>query len=326
MPDVTTEPQGPSLDAASSRIEGLLSKTPEDTPSPTTQPEPSPAPETEQAPAAPADGSEQDDAPADTTDDTTPQPRTFKVKVNGQDIEVTEDEVLKGYSRTEDYTRKTQQLAEARKAFEEQEVAAVRAERAQYGQYLDQLKDAIAKSTPVEPDWVTLRAQVSPDVFAAELLNWQQTQKHLASIDQEKAKVQAQQAADATAGFETYRQQQRAILEEALPEIKDPVKDAAIANELHDYAIAQGFTTEEFRQTTNAKFLLMAHKAMQFDKQKAKAPAIANKIANAMADSAPGSRTTGTPKNELAAAKARLRDSGTVDDGARAIAALLKTG
>ena len=43
----------------------------------------------------------------------------FVVKVDGKDTEVTLDELLAGYSRHSDYTRKTQQLSEDRKQLEE---------------------------------------------------------------------------------------------------------------------------------------------------------------------------------------------------------------
>ena len=45
-------------------------------------------------------------------------PATYRVKVDGEEVEVTLDELQKGYSRTQDYTRKTQALAEQRKAAE----------------------------------------------------------------------------------------------------------------------------------------------------------------------------------------------------------------
>ena len=44
--------------------------------------------------------------------------QTFRVKVDGEEVEVPLDELLKGYSRTADYTRKTQAIAEARKQAE----------------------------------------------------------------------------------------------------------------------------------------------------------------------------------------------------------------
>jgi len=67
------------------------------------------------------------------------QPTVFTVKVDGKEVEVTLDELQKGYSRTQDYTRKTQQIAEIRKQVEA-ETEAVRAERAQYAQMLGALQ------------------------------------------------------------------------------------------------------------------------------------------------------------------------------------------
>ena len=46
------------------------------------------------------------------------EPETFIVKVNGQEQEVTLDELLHGYMRNQDYTRKTQALAEERRSLQ----------------------------------------------------------------------------------------------------------------------------------------------------------------------------------------------------------------
>lgn len=43
----------------------------------------------------------------------------YKVKVDGEEIEVTQEELLRGYMRQKDYTQKTQQLAEQRRQFEQ---------------------------------------------------------------------------------------------------------------------------------------------------------------------------------------------------------------
>jgi hypothetical protein len=73
------------------------------------------------------------------------QPSKFTVKVDGKEVEVSLEELQKGYSRTEDYTRKTQALAQERKAAQA-ELESVRTERAQYSQLLTalqaQLQDA----------------------------------------------------------------------------------------------------------------------------------------------------------------------------------------
>ena len=75
------------------------------------------------------------------------QPQTFTVKVDGKEVSVTLDELQKGYSRTQDYTRKTQQIAEVRKQAEA-ETYAVRAEREQYAQLLGALQTQLQSSEP----------------------------------------------------------------------------------------------------------------------------------------------------------------------------------
>ena len=83
------------------------------------------------------------------------QPQVFSVKVDGKEVEVTLDELQKGYSRTQDYTRKTQQIAEARKQTEA-ELQAVRAEREQYAQLLGALEAQVQQAAQPNIDWDTL--------------------------------------------------------------------------------------------------------------------------------------------------------------------------
>lgn len=76
----------------------------------------------------------------------------YTVKVDGKEVEVTLDELQKGYSRTQDYTRKTQQIAETRKQVEA-EASAIRAEREQYAQLLGALKQQLESTeAPVDMD------------------------------------------------------------------------------------------------------------------------------------------------------------------------------
>ena len=86
------------------------------------------------------------------------QPQVFTVKVDGKEIDVTLDELQKGYSRTQDYTRKTQQIAETRKAVEA-EAAAIRAEREQYAQLLGALQQQLETAGEQPIDWERLYAE-----------------------------------------------------------------------------------------------------------------------------------------------------------------------
>ena len=46
------------------------------------------------------------------------QPQMFTVNVNGIEQQVTQEELINGYSRQQDYTRKTQELSQQRKTVE----------------------------------------------------------------------------------------------------------------------------------------------------------------------------------------------------------------
>ena len=51
----------------------------------------------------------------------------YRVKVDNEELEVDVDELIKGYSRTSDYTKKTQALAEQRKQIEAERAKVVEA-------------------------------------------------------------------------------------------------------------------------------------------------------------------------------------------------------
>ena len=81
------------------------------------------------------------------TEEQESQPDKFVVKVNGEELEVTKDELLRGYQREADYTRKTQKLAEERRMVES-EFQQVRAEREQYATVLVQLQQKLQEMAP----------------------------------------------------------------------------------------------------------------------------------------------------------------------------------
>ena len=60
---------------------------------------------------------EETEAEPEVQEEVEEKPR-YRVKVDNEELEVDLDELIKGYSRTSDYTKKTQTLAEQRKAVE----------------------------------------------------------------------------------------------------------------------------------------------------------------------------------------------------------------
>ncbi len=58
--------------------------------------------------------------PPQTQQEQPPAPQMVTVRVDGQDVQIPLEEAARGYSRQADYTRKTQQLAEQRRQFEQE--------------------------------------------------------------------------------------------------------------------------------------------------------------------------------------------------------------
>ena len=83
------------------------------------------------------------------------QPQVYTVKVDGVEQEVTLEELQRGYSRQQDYTRKTQELSHERKTLEQQQAELAQRD-AVYSQLLPKMEAQIMGDIENEPDWAKL--------------------------------------------------------------------------------------------------------------------------------------------------------------------------
>jgi hypothetical protein len=328
IPEMT--PSDGSLESAADALTGLLSSIEkkekgEGKPEPVkTQAESEPKQAQPESQKAIEDAKSTDDDEPD--EPVVAEPRKLKVKIDGIEQELPEDEVVNGYSRTADYTRKTQQLAEQRKQFEQNEVAAVRAERQQYAEHLAQLKQTLESIAPKKPDFERLKLTLPADQYAARLEEWHAQREKIEAVEKTQADLKARQDADAERGFQQYLRDEQERLAEKLPEMKDPEKGKVLKKDLSDFALSRGFTEDDLSHVTDHRLVLLLHDAMQGAKQKAKAPEIKNKIEKVMEPTKPGSskQSTKPGDNQYKEASQRLRQSGKLDDAADALTALLQ--
>jgi hypothetical protein len=317
-----------TIDSAQQAIRGLLSQDREDAQSRESQPEPETEveeqPETtdEDQPEQVTDGEEPEDSEEE-TDEEPVQPRTRRLKIDGKDVEVTDDELEKGYLRQSDYTRKTQELSQKRKSFDEQEIPAVRAERQKLAAQLQQLEDAVKSYMPEEPDWETLRLQ-DPAAFTEHWSAWQLQQKRLGAIAEAKQKAFEKVAADQAEQFNTYLQGEQAKLLEKVPTWADAKVARAEKAKLLSYAQENGFSDDELKQVADHRALVLLRKAMLYDESQKKAPAVRTKIEQVVRTAKPGSANQPTRAvTELTRQKQRLAKTGSVDDAAAVIKTML---
>jgi hypothetical protein len=250
------------------------------------------------------------------------QPQVFSVKVDGKEVEVTLDELQKGYSRTQDYTRKTQQIAEVRKQTEV-ELQAVRAEREQYAQLLSALESQVQQVAQPNIDWDRLY-QEDPIEWVRQREVMRDNQEKAAAIQSEKQRLnQLSQQEQAQFMQQKLQHEQEALLA-AIPDWKDPKKAQAEKALLVEFGQKIGFTPDELKGVVDHRAVLMLRKAALYDQMMSKRGNIKPVTNNGPRPAKPGAAGRVSNTTEAVRAQQRVAKTGRVDDAANAIFQLLK--
>jgi hypothetical protein len=219
------------------------------------------------------------------------------IEVDGEKLSV--DEIKLGYMRQADYTKKTQAVAEQRKAAEEQ--------TANYESTLNALLTASGAdlSRFDNVNWEQAAVQ-NPDQYKQAKAMYEQT-KQTHDFIRAQAKEHQQR---------TETQQQAAMKESAKESLT--VLKSTIPNWNNDlyYSIGEyatgslGVSTEEFNEVHDHRMITALYKAMQFDKAKTETQ----------------KKVKATPKKTLSGKKAEPKDLGKKDNYRKARDRLKKSG
>ncbi len=275
--------------------------------------------DTEDASSEETDG-EQSELEEDTQDDDKPQ--VFTVKVDGKEIEVSLDELQKGYSRTQDYTRKTQQVAEVRKAAEA-ELQAIRAEREQYAQLLGALSEQVKAAAEPQIDWDRLYRE-DPIEYVRQREVMRDNKERAAAIDAEQQRLFQIAQEEQVKQLQTVKVKESRALLEAVPSWKDPAKAKAEKTMLIEFGQKMGFTPQELGNIYDHRVVLALRKAALYDQMQAKRQVIKPVTNNGPRPAKPGAAGRVSQMSDSVRAKQRLAKTGRVEDAASAIELLLK--
>lgn len=269
--------------------------------------EPEDTPDVEQADQAQElEAVEETDDAADAEQEAEPEqheeePR-YTVKVDGVEQEVTLEELTSGYQRDGDYRRKTQALADEKRAIEA-EVQRQREITAQMAERLNGLGQ-----DEKEPDWQELAKD--PWEYSRVHAEWTAKQQAKQTAQAEAQRLQLEQR-NAVAAEEAQKLRQR------VPEYSDT---AVFSKEFQDIMqTAQevyGLAPAELERVVDHRHFLLLRDAMRFQKlQKAK-PAAEKKVTKALKVQKPG--TTKSKADRAAedndALRKNLRQRGSEDD------------
>jgi len=245
----------------------------------------------------------------------------YTVKVDGKEVEVTLDELQKGYSRTQDYTRKTQQIAETRKAVEA-EAAAIRAEREQYAQLLGALKQQLESAeAPIDLDRLYNEDPIEW-VRQRELIR--DKQEKLAAIQSEEQRLSQLTAQQRVKEMQAHLASQQEALIQAVPEWKDSKKAQAEKALLVEFGKKIGFSDEELKNVYDHRAVIALRKAALYDQMMSKRGQIKPVINNGPRPAKPSAAGRVSTTTEATRAKQRLAKTGRVNDAVSAIEHLLR--
>ena len=267
---------------------------------------------------------ESEEEESEESDDEGEEEFLYAVKVDGEEQEVTLDELLKGYSRQSDYTKKTQELSQDRKEIEEakstydSELAKMQGERQHYINSISQILQNSSNNLNEynKINWDALKED-DPIEYVKMKEDFREGKEKMQALDQQRQVAMQQQQAEVQKVQQEAVQSERAKLVEAMPEWGDPDKQKELATDVKSYALTQGFSEEELNSLVDHRSVLVLMKAAKYDALE-NADVKSKKLKNKPKVIRSGSgKTKGeNSKSKRAAKMKRLQGSGNVDDAA----------
>jgi hypothetical protein len=296
-----TNPQGSeSLDVnqAASAFEGMMG-------------------DSEEAEEGQSEGQLEDQQETDEVEyDEEPKPR-YKVKASGEEVEVELDELIKGYQQGADYTKKSQALAEQRKALEAERnhLEYVKQERQAYAQKLQALDSFLSQQNQgVNLD---VLKETDPIGYAVAVAEQSQREKQLAVVRNEQQRLAQQQQSEHHASLQNHLRQESEKLTSLIPELATPQGDA-VRKQIRDYAKSVGWSDQELSQLYDSRAVVTLYNGMKYQQLQKSKPEVNKKLQAAPKMMRSGTSAPPTKSSGDKQAMQRLRETGKVQDAAKA--------
>ena len=249
------------------------------------------------------------------TQTATEEPELHRVKVQGQELEVSLDELKAGYSRDSDYRQKTHSLGLEKKDLEAQKSSL----RQNYDNRLSELNDLIATADGFirqQQGSKDLKKLWEEDPTSAARLDYQLREQNR-QIDDMKSK-----AKDAyQKQYDEYLDTQRQLAAARIPEYSDPNKADQFRTDMRTSLRSYGFSEQEIGNLADHRFLMVIRDAMSYKSVKDRKPIVQKKVANApkVVKAGVAKPSTSTGREAIRNKIGRLRKSGHIKDAQSAI-------
>jgi hypothetical protein len=197
---------------------------------------------------------------------------TYKVKVAGQELDVTLEELKNGYSRDADYRRKTEELSYDKKQF----MSESEKQRQNYSSKLNeanQLLSVAQQQLQTEINSADLEKLYEEDPTEAARIEHRLRRKQ-EKLNQAMEKTQSEQRKQ----FEGFLSDQKKQLASKMPEFSDPAKASQLASSMKTTLNNYGFNDQEISQVYDHRIVMLVNDAMKYRKMQNSKPNLAKKI------------------------------------------------
>ena len=254
---------------------------------------------------------EEDDEGADDAD--SEEPQFFKVKVDGEEVEVTLEDLKRGYSGQK-YVQKGMQEAAAAKKQAEQVYEALLAERQQMANLYQQLQSGNFAQPPSPPTKALF--DQDPIGYMEQKMAYDEAKAQYDTQMAEMQKVAAQQSQAQQAAMQAYLQQERQALMAVMPEFGDAQKATKIRENLvRGGSEFYGYQPEEIGNVMDHRAIMVLKDAVAYRNLMAGKEKAAKKVSGAKPVVKPGSKKIGDGKQKVQQRrKAKLGQSGRIED------------
>lgn len=242
----------------------------------------------------------------------------FVVKAAGEEREVTLQELIEGYQKGTDYHKKTNALAEQRKAVEAEKAAVEQAKQARDA-YAERLKvmDQFLSQQMQGEDIESLK-ETDPIAYAVKVAEMTRQEKQLQQLRAEQQRIAREQQAEQEVHMERRIAEEAQKVASAIPDYADPKKGEKVRSDLRAFAKSIGYSDAELASATDSRAVVTLWMAAQYQKLQQSKPGVTKKVTEAPKLLKPGTATGKTIQSEAAKQDfARLKKTGSRQDAAR---------
>lgn len=251
---------------------------------------------------------------------------TATFRAHGEDVTVPISELVSSYQKDADYRQKTSQLAEQKRTHEaqrEQLIQTYQNELVKLGAFAQQAQQILMGD--LNSDRMQQLRTQNPVEWTAQQTEIQNRQNQ---INQIYAQIDQQYSATQQLNADRNSQQHQELVKAEAEKLRRAMPNVTEADQvaLNNYLSKNAFSPEEVSNVVDHRLFILAHKARLYDEGKAAGVKVKRKLKQVPKFQKAGA---GQPTSQAARkrsnvnkAKSKLKQSGSIHDGAAAIGAL----